>query len=804
MPVLAVASGGTTAETDYIVAFSLPIWTPKQFWPTVKLMAAMQDSGSISISDMTYTTAEATNSIVLSQHPPITSHKHFRRSERIVKIETIPTLFHHFATCDKLSPAIIAGSNAPREGPISKGSLVLIGISSASALLNPDLTSSLKFRVQDFDNDNNFAYGTIVAGPLSLADWNSADFPEYDSFVRNTAIFSQGSSKLVKDYQNVIQSAKSFADNEDGSVVALLAVRTPNWTGACMVQAVIEYDGPELRFEFEFWEADPNLEIESVCAQDGRASGMMTGGYPLSVCISGFPITYDMEDISIMFGSGPGRAAQVLLLEQSDSNRTKVSALVPPGNPGVVHVVVANHAQGASMSVEFEYLNDSNLGLQDACSRSSCLTPHLQKTIRYTLSVLTDVWKDTQPTLRYNQTTDVRVVMSTRNLMLTNIGRSWLHSVEVRQMQFNETSWLSEGVTLHFVRYNCSQLIALPMGNEQISSHAQSFLRRIAAMIPLSLPSFLMPHGSNVKGTANIQKHSQRELTICSNSNKTSQPHVFKMGILESHRHHQAIQFKKTWFEEDDCGDAILYSVSTEMTRNTPSLAQMSFQRFLISNVCTLTHDLTSCHENTTLSNDELQTVIANLTFSQKEVLSDDLQLPDSMLADLAKWQKPFANEEHEKSHDSSRSQAAGTGLLDQMFGGKCNGQLFLEQGFQQFPMYSQGFAANLVENLSIDKMLNSYRDQDQMHLVLIDKCNIAERPLLANGTVALGLVSNFNCTIKLSFEQLPHVHLLTDTQSQLESELLCPVTAHVYVSPRNVKALDIHTDPYDVFVTQI
>jgi len=90
------------------------------------------------------------------------------------------------------------------------------------------------------------------------------------------------------------------------------------------------------------------------------------------------------------------------------------------------------------------------------------------------------------------------------------------------------------------------------------------------------------------------------------------------------------------------------------------------------------------------------------------------------------------------------------------------------------------------------------------MHLVLIDKCNIAERPLLANGTVALGLVSNFNCTIKLSFEQLPHVHLLTDIQSQLESELLCPVTAHVYVSPRNVKALDIHTDPYDVFVTQI
>jgi len=256
-------------------------------------------------------------------------------------------------------PAIIDGSIAPTEGPISKGSLVLLGILGADVLLNPDLKSSLKFRVQDVDNKDNFAYGTIVAEPLSLADWKTAESPEYISFIRNTANFSQGSSKLVKDYQNVFQSAKSFADDSGGGVVVLLAVRTPNWTGAGMVQAVVEYDGYELEFGFEYWEAEPNPQVESVRAQNGRASGIITGGYPLSISISGFSITYDMDDISIVFGSGPGQVAQVLLLERSDSNGTTVYALAPPGNPGVVQVMVSNNAQGSSVLFEFEYLNDS-------------------------------------------------------------------------------------------------------------------------------------------------------------------------------------------------------------------------------------------------------------------------------------------------------------------------------------------------------------------------------------------------------------------------------------------------------------
>ena len=358
--VLVVESEGTTAAMDYAVTFSLPTGSSPQVSPTAKVTAAIQDSGSIDVADITYATAEATDSIVLFHTHPIPTHRQSRRSAPIVKIEMIPTLAHHVETRAVLFPVIIAGSITPTEGPISKGSLVLLGISSATALLNLDLESSLKFRVQDKDNANNLAYGAIVAGPLSLAHWKAAESPEYVSFVQNTTNFSLGSRKLVKDYQNVIQLTKSSADDANGDVIALLAVRTPNWTGACRVQAVVEYNGHELKFDFEYWEADPFPQIESVRAQNGQASGMVAGGYSLTVSISGFSITYDMQDISILFGSGPGQAAQVLWIEQSDSNGTVICALVPPGHSGAVQVVVSNYAQGSSVYFEFEYLNDSS------------------------------------------------------------------------------------------------------------------------------------------------------------------------------------------------------------------------------------------------------------------------------------------------------------------------------------------------------------------------------------------------------------------------------------------------------------
>jgi len=263
----------------------------------------------------------------------------------------------HVEIRDMSVPAIIAGAIAPTEGPVSQGSLVLLGISGASVLLNPDIKSSLMFRVQNIDDTTDVKDGIIVAGPLSLAEWASGDSAEYISFLQNSGRFNLGSSKLVKDYKNVLKTANAVVDT-DGGVGALLAVRIPAWSGASrVIKAFVEYGNEKLEFDFVYWEADSSLPpLVSVSASDGTASGIMGGGYPVSISISGFPITYDVDDISIKFGSKP---AQVLLLEQSNSKKTIVYALVPSGDPGNVQLTVSSISNTVVASSEFNYLDDS-------------------------------------------------------------------------------------------------------------------------------------------------------------------------------------------------------------------------------------------------------------------------------------------------------------------------------------------------------------------------------------------------------------------------------------------------------------
>jgi len=313
--------------------------------------------------------------------------------------------------------------------------------------------------------------------------------------------------------------------------------------------------------------------------------------------------------------------------------------------------------------------------------------------------------------------------------------------------------------------------------NEHLGIQAKLVLRRIVAMIPLSLPVSRTPYSSNAQDAT--EEHSQGEFNLCSNWNRSTLPHLLKMKVSTLDASHLR-RTTKLWLEEDECSDAMLYSVSTEMSGNVLLSAQMSSQRLLMPCVCALTQNLTSCHVKLAPGNGELRRVIANLKFVQKEESSNfenEVEGRENLLlVDMASCTEPSGNNGNEESRGDTDFQAADTGLLDELFGRKGNGQLFLENRFQQGPIYAQGFAGKLVANLSLDKMLDDYRNQNQMHLVRIDKCKAAEMPPLNNATVAIGLVSNFNCTIKLSFEQLPDKHLLTDTQSQLESELLCPV----------------------------
>ena len=121
---------------------------------------------------------------------------------------------------DMSIPAIIAGSVAPTQGSPSAGTLVLVAISAADKLLDSTTKSSLILRLQDTNSSGLEKEGTIVAGPLLLSDWISAENEAYFTFVARSGNLKTGSSKLVQEYSRAIQVARSAmeADDEGGAV----------------------------------------------------------------------------------------------------------------------------------------------------------------------------------------------------------------------------------------------------------------------------------------------------------------------------------------------------------------------------------------------------------------------------------------------------------------------------------------------------------------------------------------------------------------------------------------------------------
>ena len=183
---------------------------------------------------------------------------------------------------DTSIPAIIAGSVVPTQGPPAGGTLVLMAISAASRLFEPETKDFLAFRMQDVYNTSVEAHGNIMAGPLLLSDWDSASSMAYFTFVEKTSNLKFGSSKLVQEYNRAIQVARGAmqGDEEDGSV-ALLVIQSPEWSGVGPAKANIDSGvglTAVLEFDFEYWA--PDFDVEPVIyasTQDGMASGMMSG-----------------------------------------------------------------------------------------------------------------------------------------------------------------------------------------------------------------------------------------------------------------------------------------------------------------------------------------------------------------------------------------------------------------------------------------------------------------------------------------------------------------------------------------------
>ena len=417
----------------------------------------------------------------------------------------------------------------------------------------------------------------------------------------------------------------------------------------------------------------------------------------------------------------------------------------------------------------------------------------------------------------------LEISASTQSLLQNNVY-SWLHTIEVHRAGVEETVWLSKGITVSFIQQSCSQLSSLSLDEYDLDITSQSFLRSLVPMIPFSLPT----------NTSHLNEPRFGILWICTDWSgptgaKFSQPHSVTIQITEEdavHQNSRARVVTKTWLERDECGDTMRYSVSNQLAESQQSM-KLSIQRVLIRTSCSFADSPLLCHKNfpdyqpsspllqlipaldglhgSTFLNDNLRTIAASLTVGLSMThleFQTDREQEDKWVNEQCDILVSDSSNSNDKEVLNDRPSMYG--LLDQLFGGEGRKQNFLEESFQQTPTFSESSASDLVTGLSLERMLDDYRRQDKLGLVSIRHCKIEDRPDLDNMSVALSLVSDFNCTILFRFEQLSSEHLLTDLQAQLESELLCPVTAHVYVSAPTFNALPIHTDPYDVFVVQL
>ena len=434
-----------------------------------------------------------------------------------------------------------------------------------------------------------------------------------------------------------------------------------------------------------------------------------------------------------------------------------------------------------------------------------CIAPHLERKIWYDLWIHAHAWQDVGRIFHNKTTVHMQLIVSTQQHAAKSIGeRAWLHTVEVRRVKDDDLNWLSQNITLRFLQEDCSELKALAFQDNsyQLDDDAKSFLQKIVIMVPLHLRQ---------GNASSVDKNNlQGEMELCTNWSNDLRSQTNRIGVSVHDVYqidHRVKRVSRSWLENatDRCGDPLRHFVTTVMVDGM-ILSNMSIQRSLVASEPCLTASHVPCHTptvDTHLLNERLSTLVANLTIGREQSEQDSLV---SDRDDAESWSlrnvaecKSLASNEHtanSKTFQNDTTPKFGQGEL---------AHLFLGTYFQQRPViaHSPRLREHVARYFHVDGMLEEYRRQNKMNLVRMQKCDLTGSPPLDNASVALDLVSTRNCTMKLSFEELPSVHLLTEFQAQVEAVFLTPVTTHVYASAVEVNALNIHTDPYDVIVVQ-
>jgi len=237
--------------------------------------------------------------------------------------------------------------------------LILLGISGADSLRDlPKDQFTVKW------DDKNEVLSKPFSKPVMLADWGkmgSASFRELSQALSQSERGLQsGSLQQVRDYNGVVELARSVVAEEDG---ALIVLETPpllgsggvvsgelSWGDNAATPILFQFDlvGPQSGFDFS---------AEATTAQ-GVPEGPVGGGFLIKVELpESFPITYSLSKLAITFGGVEGRVVQ---LDKSNSQGTTVRAMVPAREqPGEVTVLVWNTGiDEYKARFTFEYIDD--------------------------------------------------------------------------------------------------------------------------------------------------------------------------------------------------------------------------------------------------------------------------------------------------------------------------------------------------------------------------------------------------------------------------------------------------------------
>jgi len=245
---------------------------------------------------------------------------------------------------------------APTEGPDFGGNFILLGVLNAEAFLaNPRYT----FRMRDPDSGVDCAGEMFPA--VSFSDWGSSE--TYQQVMKSTHNLRMASKALVNAYSSTVSTSLDTAikGSMAGAFLVVTAPRCSLLSNSTVTGILAPGDGShtQLEFPYEYVRTPQHAAtVLSATTAQGTASGPMAGGYSLMVSLTGFVMTYDLADLSIIFGEQEGTIA---VLEQSTRTRTKLKAIVPPSqDPGLVDVSIFNRHHPQNQAVfEFEYIDDN-------------------------------------------------------------------------------------------------------------------------------------------------------------------------------------------------------------------------------------------------------------------------------------------------------------------------------------------------------------------------------------------------------------------------------------------------------------